>query len=101
MFKFGPLLAEMYVMWVVGVKLHGLRNIMNEEIKQGKFGTLDMLHHFTSGLKSLFSTMAYDGIETVRVNCGAAGYSVWSLLPEIWSSYSPVPIYEGDNTVMA
>ena len=43
MFKFGPLLAEMYVMWVVGVKLHGLRNIMNEEIKQGKFGTLDML----------------------------------------------------------
>jgi len=26
--------------------------------------------------------MAYDGIETVRVNCGAAGYSVWSFLPD-------------------
>ena len=55
---------------------------MIEELKYGKFKTLDILHHFTSGLKSLFSTMAYDGIETVRVNCGAAGYSVWSFLPD-------------------
>lgn len=55
---------------------------MNDELKEGKFKTLDLLHHFTSGLKSLYSTMTYDGIETVRVNCGAAGYSVWSLLPE-------------------
>lgn len=45
--------------------------------------------------------MAYEGIELVRVNCGGAGYSAWSYLPELWSQYSPVPVYEGDNTVMA
>ncbi len=101
MFKFGPLLAESYVMMVVGTQLHRFRNLMNEEVKNNKFKTLDLLHHFTSGLKSLYSTMAYDGIETVRVNCGGAGYSVWSFLPQLWSDYSPVPVYEGDNTVMA
>lgn len=45
--------------------------------------------------------MAYDGIELVRVNCGGAGYSAWSYLPQLFSDYSPVPVYEGDNTVMA
>jgi acyl-CoA oxidase len=45
--------------------------------------------------------MAYDGIELVRVNCGGAGYSAWSALPQCWSDYSPTPVYEGDNTVMA
>jgi acyl-CoA oxidase len=101
MFKFGPLLAESYVMRVVGFQLHLYREIMNKELKEGKFGTLDLLHHLTSGLKSLYSSMTYDGIETVRVNCGGAGYSAWSGLPEIFNNYSPTPIYEGDNTVMA
>jgi acyl-CoA oxidase len=45
--------------------------------------------------------MTYDDIETVRVNCGGAGYSVWSQLPQEYYNYSPTPIYEGDNTVMA
>ncbi len=54
---------------------------MNEEIKQGKFKTLDLLHHFTSGLKSLYSTMAYESIDMIRTNCGGAGYSAWSALP--------------------
>lgn len=45
--------------------------------------------------------MTYDAIDTIRTNCGGAGYSVWSGLPQIFSDYSPVPVYEGDNTVMA
>lgn len=59
------------------------------------------MHHFTSGLKSLYSSMCYDGIEMVRVNCGGAGFSAWSYLPQMYYDYSPVPVYEGDNTVMA
>ena len=74
---------------------------MNEEIKFGKFKTLNMMHHFTSGLKSLYSQMTYDGIDLIRANCGGAGYSVWSFLPQFFSEDSPVPVYEGDNTVMA
>lgn len=74
---------------------------MNKEVKIGKFKTLDVLHHFTAGLKSLYSQITYDGIELIRVNCGGAGYSSWSFLPQLYSDYSPVPVYEGDNTVMA
>jgi len=101
MHKFGPLLADSYVMMVVGCEIHKYREIMNTEVKAGKFKTLDLLHHFTSGLKALYSTMAYDGIELVRVNCGGAGFSAWSFLPQIYYDYSPVPVYEGDNTVMS
>jgi len=88
-------------MSVVGTKLNDLVVIMDEEVKRGKFKMLDMMHHFTSGLKSLYSQMTYDGTDLIRANCGGAGYSVWSLLPEHYSYYSPVPVYEGDNTVMA
>jgi len=59
------------------------------------------MHHFTSGLKSLYSRMTYDGIDMIRQNCGGAGYSVWSYLPELMNDYSPQPTFEGDNTVLA
>lgn len=45
--------------------------------------------------------MTYEAIDLVRTNCGGSGYSAHSLLPQIFSDYSPVPTYEGDNTVMA
>lgn len=88
-------------MTIVGTKLYNFHIQMLEEVDKGKFKMLDMMHHFTSGLKSLYSTMTYEGIDFVRTNCGGAGYSVWSMLPEMYSYYSPVPVYEGDNTVMA
>jgi acyl-CoA oxidase len=81
MFKFGPLLADSYVMCTVGCQLHSSRQVMNAELKVGKFRTMQLMHHFTSGLKSIYSQMAYEGIDLVRVNCGGAGYSVWSGLP--------------------
>lgn len=45
--------------------------------------------------------MAYESIDLIRTNCGGAGYSAWSGLTQQFSDYSPVPTYEGDNTVMA
>ena len=58
---------------------------MQAEIAQGNFSTLERLHHFTAGLKTLFTTMAHEGIELVRVSCGGAGYSAWSGLPNLFS----------------
>ena len=81
MFKLGPLLADSYVMMTVAKKIWRMQSEMDEEIKRGKFKTLDILHHMTSGLKSLYSMMAYEGIDCVRANCGGAGYSNHSLLP--------------------
>jgi acyl-CoA oxidase len=91
----------MYVMQLVGNQMLKYRDTMNEEVQRGKFKTLNLMHHFTSGLKSLFSQTTYDGIELIRINCGGAGYSAWSYLPALYDKYSPVPVYEGDNTVMA
>jgi acyl-CoA oxidase len=59
------------------------------------------MHHLTSGLKSIYSQMAYESIDLIRTNCGGAGYSAWSGLTQQFFDYSPVPTYEGDNTVMA
>lgn len=101
MLKMAPLVAQSILMSVVGVKLYDLKLIMNDEVKRNKFKMLDMMHHFTSGLKSLYSQATYDGTDLIRQNCGGAGYSVWSMLPENYFYYSPVPVYEGDNTVMA
>lgn len=55
MFKLGPILADCYVLSTVGVNLYHQRNILVDEVKQGKFETLDVLHHLTSGLKSIYS----------------------------------------------
>jgi acyl-CoA oxidase len=45
--------------------------------------------------------MCYEGIDLIRTNCGGAGFSAWSGLPQQYFDYAPVPTYEGDNTVMA
>ena len=76
-------------MTTVGVNLYHHRNKLVEEIKQGNFQTLDMLHHLTSGLKSIYSQMCYESIDIIRQNCGGAGYSVWSGLPQLFLDYSP------------
>jgi len=96
-----PVVAQAYVMRTVGAKLFDLKEQMVLDLNNGKHTLLDMMHHFTSGLKALYSQMTYDGIDFVRANCGGAGYSAWSNLPELFGVYSPVPVYEGDNTVLA
>lgn len=101
MHKLSPIVANCFVMLGVGTALYPLQNLMRDEISKNKFKMLEIMHHFTSGMKSLYSQCCYEGIDSVRQNCGGAGYSAWSMLPEHFSIYSPVPTYEGDNTVMA
>jgi len=38
--------------------------------------------------------------DTARRACGGAGYQSGSGFSEIFSQGSPIPTYEGDNTVM-
>lgn len=101
MFKLGPLVANAFVMQIVGKELMAMQNIMKQQLKQGVFEMMDVMHHLTSGLKSIYSTMTYDGIDQSRQACGGAGYSVYSGFPQIMSEYSPVPTFEGENSVMA
>lgn len=59
------------------------------------------MHHLTSGFKSLYTQAAYEGIDTCRQACGGVGFSAYSLLPSMVHDYAPIPVFEGDNTVMS
>lgn len=61
---------------------------------------MDMMHHILSGYKVTFSFWSHFGIDCIRQNCGGAGYSAHSGLPELFAINSPLPVFEGDNTVL-
>ena len=45
--------------------------------------------------------MTHEGVDELRRCCGGAGYSQWSLLPEISGFSAQMPTVEGDTVVMA
>jgi hypothetical protein len=74
---------------------------MKDEIAEGDFKSMDLIHHLTSGGKSVFTQDCHDSLLVVRQSLGGAGYSAWSGIPYLIEDYSPETTYEGDNTVMA
>jgi alkylation response protein AidB-like acyl-CoA dehydrogenase len=42
------------------------------------------MHHFTSGLKAMFTDFAYYGIDELRQACGGAGFTLASQIAQIW-----------------
>jgi len=73
---------------------------MMEDIKIGKFEKMDVLHHLLAGFKSFVSEEVIIGVEACRRSAGGAGFASFSGFTEISNAVSPVPTYEGDNTVM-
>jgi len=45
--------------------------------------------------------MTNNGVDELRRCCGGAGYSQWSLLPELFAVAAQMPTIEGDTVVMA
>jgi acyl-CoA oxidase len=74
---------------------------LNDEIKKQNFKNLDLLHHYTSGMKSVYTQNIYDSLLSIRQSIGGAGYSAWSGIPRLIEDFSPQVTFEGDNTVMA
>ena len=103
MYKLAPLLAYAYAMRFAAGNLHKFySHALNEEIKKNKdFKSLELLHHLSAGYKAFFTTIAKDGLETVRQSCGGAGFSEFSGLPILCSEYAPHVTFEGDNILMA
>lgn len=62
---------------------------------------LNVMHHLTSGMKSVNTQMTVDGLMDIRQALGGAGYSSWSAIPTYFDDFSPLVTFEGDNTVMA
>lgn len=72
----------------------------DENIKQGNFKMLPVLHHVSAGIKALGSEMMYQGMDELRQACGGAGFSLASGISQLWLSASPTPTFEGVNVLM-
>lgn len=74
---------------------------LRQDIKKSKFQLLDVAHHYTSGMKAVFTQNTMDGLIAIRQCLGGAGFTAWSGIPSIVEDYTPQVTFEGDNTVMA
>lgn len=73
---------------------------MMDEIDRQVFTRMDKMHHILSGFKPLFTNQGMLDVEEARRMCGGAGYQSNSGFTRLFSGISPMPTYEGENTVM-
>ncbi|KAI9499269.1 acyl-CoA dehydrogenase/oxidase C-terminal [Zychaea mexicana] len=95
-----PIIAQAYALLFTGQEMMRLYHLNMEAMKQGNFDILADLHASSSGLKSLTSFMAVDGIEECRRSCGGHGYSMFSGLGHFYQDYLPNMTVEGDNNMI-
>jgi alkylation response protein AidB-like acyl-CoA dehydrogenase len=72
----------------------------NSRSKDGDFSMIDMLHHFTSGFKTICAKFVYEGVDELRQACGGAGYLLSSGIGFNWQDVAPYATFEGVNVVM-
>ncbi|KAH7548928.1 hypothetical protein BM1_10701 [Bipolaris maydis] len=92
-----PLLATTFALHYTGEYMYTLYQRSRETIEAGDFGPLAELHSASSGLKSLCTMLAADGIETCRRAMGGHGYGGGSGLVGLNADYLSKPTVEGDN----
>ncbi|KAI8141427.1 acyl-CoA dehydrogenase/oxidase [Fennellomyces sp. T-0311] len=93
-------LASTYALLFTGREMFRLYDLNHAAMKQGNFSLLADLHSSSSGLKSLTTTMAVEGMEECRRACGGHGYSMFSGLGLFYQDYLPNVTFEGDNYVL-
>ena len=74
---------------------------MVKDMENNNFDLLEMMHHLSSGQKAHYLAMTHEDMDILRMCCGGAGYSNWSLLPEMVGNSAAMPTVEGDTVVMA
>ena len=70
------------------------------EVENGSFKLLDILHHFSSGMKALGTEIVYVGLDELRQACGGAGFLLSSGIADTWAESAPFPTFEGVNVIM-
>jgi acyl-CoA oxidase len=78
-----PLLATTFALHYTGEAMYKLYQGTRANIEKGDFSRLAELHSTSSGLKSLCTTLAADGIETCRRAMGGHGFGGGSGLVEV------------------
>jgi acyl-CoA oxidase len=92
-----PLLATTFALHYTGEAMFNLYYRTRSNIEKGDFSALAELHSTSSGLKSLCTTLAADGIETCRRAMGGHGFHGSSGLVSLNADYLSKPTVEGDN----
>jgi len=73
---------------------------MQKGMASGDLSALPEVHAASSGLKSLTTRLASDGIEECRKACGGHGYLLSSGLPTLLNDYVQSCTVEGDNYLL-
>ncbi|OQE16078.1 hypothetical protein PENFLA_c029G00912 [Penicillium flavigenum] len=92
-----PLLATTFALHYTGLAMQTVYKNARQEIEKGSFNSLAHMHSMSSGLKSLCTILAADGIETCRRAMGGHGFGGGSGLIQINNDYLSKPTVEGDN----
>jgi len=97
---FGPLIAQGISQSFVGGWVSDQFNSMMQEIKTGNYASMDAMHHILAGLKAQFTADLMVQLDKARTACGGAGFASNTGFTELYQNASPMPTYEGENTVM-
>lgn len=89
-----PMIAQIYAILAAGNAMSDMYNSMLSELMKGDISSLAEVHAISSGLKSTCTTIAATGVEDCRKLMGGHGYSYFSGISHIWSTYVPSNTYE-------
>ena len=93
-----PLIATTFALHYTGEAMYKLYYGTRKEIEQsGDYSRLAEMHAASSGLKSLSTMLAADGIETCRRAMGGHGFGGGSGMIPLNNDYLSKPTVEGDN----
>ncbi|KAI9226582.1 MAG: acyl-CoA dehydrogenase/oxidase [Piptocephalis tieghemiana] len=99
-YRLFPLVAQAYALILTGRRMYTEYLEFMQRLNEGDLSMLAEVHAASSGLKSLTSTLALDGIEVCRRACGGHGYSAFSGLPHFYADVLPNVTWEGDNYLL-
>jgi len=89
-----PIVAQCYAILAAGNKMWSMYEGMLAELMKGDVSSLAEVHAISSGLKSTCTTIAAAGMEDCRKLMGGHGYSYFSGISHVWSTYVPSNTYE-------
>lgn len=92
-----PLLATTYALHYTGLAMGLQYSRARDAIAKNDFSMLADMHATSSGLKSLCTMLAADGIEICRRALGGHGFGGGSGLIQLNADYLSKPTVEGDN----
>lgn len=95
-----PLLASAFALHFTGRAMHEMYKQSRTSQQSGDFSRLGDVHATSSGLKSLCTTMAGEGIEAARRACGGHGFSQFSGLGQFYADYLPSLTWEGETYIL-